>query len=550
MSAHAFEVDRSPLERALVVWLAAVTVLGAAWLWALFAADQDDKAMVAWGGGGASLLVALALAVAAYYAAAARSARERAAALAGEGARLERQIVDLLENTLPTAVRRVREGASPDGALTDLARPGNPALQRMLHTVTHEIAAAERAAATAKALTAALEDELRLIVEETLPAAIQRIRTKRVNADRILFEAPKPANALAAQLLHDAVHGVSMTERINASTLSACASAGARLQAMATSMLAELRELEFRYDEQPVFHDLLALDHRVSQMGRFADGVALLSGGRSGRRWTKPIRMESILRGALGRINDYTRVQLHNTCGAAVAGHAAEGVMHALAELMDNAANFSARNTDVHVYVEEEDAGVVVVLEDSGLGMRSRERDRAQRAVSQPISLDNLPSARIGLTVVGKLAAKHGLRVNYRPSARGGIGVVVMIPRTLITQPREDFLFSGTRSPLSTPPRANPLPQAVPATAPIAAPVPVPGAPADAVPAGGSDGGGGEDDGGFVLPQRKAGETLANSPYPVSGPNFEPVHEAPPPRGDGAARFAAFRQAGRDRDAK
>ncbi len=122
--------------------------------------------------------------------------------------------------------------------------------------------------------------------------------------------------------------------------------------------------MENRHDED-VLGDLLQLDHRTAQAGRLADSIAVLTGGRSGRRWTKPIVMESVLRGAMGRISAYQRVRLHSTSAVAVVGHAAEGVMHALAELMDNAAKFSPPTEEVHVYVEELTTGVMVTIEDA-----------------------------------------------------------------------------------------------------------------------------------------------------------------------------------------
>jgi anti-sigma regulatory factor (Ser/Thr protein kinase) len=138
----------------------------------------------------------------------------------------------------------------------------------------------------------------------------------------------------------------------------------------------------------------------------------------------------------MGRIDAYQRIRVHSASGSAVAGYAAEGVMHALAELMDNATAFSTHGAEVHVYVEEEDVGVVITIEDSGLGMRRRERDRAESLVSGPLDLSTLPGTRLGLAVVGKVADRYGLSVNFRPSSRGGTGVVVMVPRALVTQPR------------------------------------------------------------------------------------------------------------------
>ncbi|WP_157407364.1 sensor histidine kinase [Actinomadura atramentaria] len=515
---------RPPVERALLAWLLTVAVLGGAWLWTLAAAPAAARRVVAWGGGGAALALSVAVAVAVHHAVAARRARVRAATLRGGVALLEEQITAVLEETLPRVAHAVRAGAPAERALADAPRPAHPLLQRLVRTVAADLAAAERAAASARSVAEALEEEMRLVIDETIPVAVKRVRYEKAGADRIMFEEQTPVHPTLYRLVNDALHALSANDRMHSSVMLANASAAARLQAMVTSMLAELREMQFRYDEQAVFGDLLDLDHRACQMGRLADSIALLSGGRTGRRWTKPIRVESILRGAVGRIADYRRVKLHYNDTVAVAGYAAEGVMHALAELMDNATQFSPINTEVHVYAEEEDAGLVITVEDSGLGMRKRERDRAQRMVTKPLGLDTLPGSRLGLAVVGRLVRKHRLRVSFRPSSRGGIGVVVMIPRHLLTQPPQDFYANARPALPSVPP-------------PPHGTGPQPIGPIDPGP----------DPDGFDLPQRRAGHTLATSPYPVSGPNFEPPAEVPRARRDAAARFAAFRQAGRDR---
>jgi anti-sigma regulatory factor (Ser/Thr protein kinase) len=222
--------------------------------------------------------------------------------------------------------------------------------------------------------------------------------------------------------------------------------------------------------------------------------------------------------------------------------------MHALAELLDNATAFSAHGSAVHAYVEEEDAGLVVTIEDSGLGMRRRERDRAEQVVSQPLDLATLPGTRLGLAVVGRVAARYGLNVSFRPSSRGGTGVVVMIPRPLISQPK-GAIGAG---PGWTPPAGGE------------------GARGDTVmPARGdrvsdkpADPGPDEDTGGDAsiedLPVRPRGRTLAEAPQSalstrMAGPQTDtaaipgpagPVDTPIRPASGAGSRFAAFRQAG------
>ncbi|MFD1273084.1 sensor histidine kinase [Streptomyces kaempferi] len=234
------------------------------------------------------------------------------------------------------------------------------------------------------------------------------------------------------------------------------------MQALSTAMLADLRAMEEKHSDEEVLADLLHLDHRTAQAGRLADSVAVLAGARSGRRWARPIVMESILRGAMGRIGGYQRVRLHSSSDAAVAGHAAEGVMHALAELLDNAANFSPPTAEVHVYVEEVPAGVIVSVEDSGLVMGDVQLRRAERAVSgDGTELGGLTGTRLGLAVVGRLARKHGLKVSFRPSARGGTGVLVLIPQDLLSLPSAPAPAAPQAAPATTP-----SPAATPASVP------------------------------------------------------------------------------------
>ncbi|MFG1793028.1 sensor histidine kinase [Nocardia sp. NPDC049149] len=223
--------------------------------------------------------------------------------------------------------------------------------------------------------------------------------------------------------------------------MAAFAVAAGRLQAMTTSMLAELREMEDRHAEPSMLADLFLLDHRTAQAGRLADSLAVLSGGRSGRRWANPISVESILRGAMGRIAGYQRIKLRVVIDVAVAGHAAEGIMHTVAELLDNACNFSPPTTEVQVYTAEIPAGLVITIEDSGLVMSESALRRAELLVSgsdpddSGSTSDPAPviGTRLGLAVVGSLARKHGLTVSFRPSAIGGTAAVLLVPRDLTT---------------------------------------------------------------------------------------------------------------------
>ncbi|MER7701044.1 ATP-binding protein [Streptomyces sp. NPDC096095] len=367
-----------PTALALLITAAATGTLT---LWGVAAAPDAARTPLAWGAGAAAVLLSVCVAVTVHTLGTARSLR---AARAADAQRFTAETSRLVSASAAEAQRFTAETARIKGA----------ASAETARVVADSRAEQERIAAHAAAEQARLT----------------------VTVDRLTARATR-------------------AEAERSAAVAACANAAGRMQALATSMLADLREMEHRHSDESVLGDLLHLDHRTAQAGRLADSIAVLTGARSGRRWAKPIVMESILRGAMGRIGSYQRVRLHSTSDVAIAGHAAEGVMHALAELLDNAANFSPPTAEVHVYVEEVPAGIVITVEDSGLVMSEVQLRRAEKAVSaENQDLTNLSGTRLGLAVVGRLARKHGLTVSFRPSARGGTGALMMLPQDLISR--------------------------------------------------------------------------------------------------------------------
>ncbi|MER6349044.1 sensor histidine kinase [Streptomyces sp. NPDC001595] len=471
MTAQASPGDRPRIRPLLLIALAAAAASALAVGWAVSEAPASARGAVGWVGGVAAVLLCAAVTVAAHGLRSAKETRARLHSVSTETGRL------LGEREALTAKwrqehQRLTESAAHDRAL-------------LLDEFARE---RDRLAQQHQADRNRLEQEVRRLSGQV----------ERAVADR-------------------------------AAAISATANAAARMQALATGTLADLRAMEERHSDEDVLADLLHLDHRTAQAGRLADSIAVLSGARSGRRWARPIGMESILRGAMGRISGYQRIRLHAASSTAVVGHAAEGVMHALAEILDNAANFSPPSAEVHVYVEEVPAGVIVSVEDSGLVMSDIQLRRAEQAVSGGATeLGGLTGTRLGLAVVGRLARKHGLKVSFRPSARGGTGVLVLIPQDILTE-----------APAEPRPVRDASPRPVRAAHPAPAASDAPAAPvherSEAEAPGRAFGG---------LPKRRRGHTLA------AAERTRTTSRADAPRVDAAedlkvraARFGDFRRA-------
>ncbi|GGR77159.1 histidine kinase [Streptomyces humidus] len=399
--------------------------------------------------------------------------------------------------TVPALVSLLRKGAGAKEAQEQVNLPTDTQLLEIVQVfssameqVVQHAASSDSELRRAREELAQVNQEVEQVTRALLPDMVTRLREGN-SADTVLAEWEWPPSSLLRAPVEVFVRDLARSERRGAAAQVASARALSRVQAKTVSMLADLRDMQERHGEE-VFGDLLKLDHSTSQLGLLTDRLALLMGGRSSRAWNKPIVMESILRGAAGRIAAYQRVRLHCSTSAAISGFAAEGVMHLIAELMDNAANFSPPIDEVHVYVDEHSAGLVVTIEDSGLKMADAAMRHAEEAVAGHMTdLASLPGTRLGLAVVGGLATKYGISVNYRPSSRGGTGVVVLLPRQLLAQRRDTApkktsarpavaAAESTRAalPETAPAEGGDAPLSPPASAPTSAAALAPSSPA------------------------------------------------------------------------
>jgi hypothetical protein len=142
--------------------------------------------------------------------------------------------------------------------------------------------------------------------------------------------------------------------------------------------------------------------------------------------------MIDVIRGAVSEVEDYPRVTIMAIEPAAVAGRAVADVIHLLAELIENATSFSPPHTKVRVAGQTVPNGYAIEIEDRGLGMPPEAIAEVNQRLSEPPEFDPANSARLGLFVVAQLGARHGVRVQLRPSPYGGVTAVALLPTALI----------------------------------------------------------------------------------------------------------------------
>ncbi|GIH28816.1 hypothetical protein Aph01nite_71260 [Acrocarpospora phusangensis] len=208
-----------------------------------------------------------------------------------------------------------------------------------------------------------------------------------------------------------------------------------RSQSLLHKQLTQLDTMERREEDPEALEDLFRLDHLTTRMRRHAENLIILSDAVPGRGWRKPVPILDVVRGALAEVEDYGRVNVLPMPSVSLSGAAVADVTHLVAELLENATIFSPPYTKVYVRAEPGRGGVIVEVEDRGLGMNAAEFAAMNERLAGPMEFDLANSDRLGLFVVGRLAHRNDITVTLRPSPYGGTTALVVIPEELIERP-------------------------------------------------------------------------------------------------------------------
>lgn len=307
------------------------------------------------------------------------------------------------------------------------------------------------------------DDETVRLGREIIPEAVFRLRQGEapsevirhlVDGDESFAELPESQR----QMLRNVLDTLDTGEAMRESSQRAFVNIARRVQSIVHQQSAELREMEEFHGRNPeVFDDLLRIDHGTALIGRLADSITVLGGARPGRQWPKPVPLYSVLRGAMSRILEYQRVDLHSIAKIAIRGTSVEPLIHACAELLDNATRYSPPQTRVHVTAVEVQTGIAIEIEDGGVSLSEEARARAERMLAQAqagIDLNDLgETPRLGMAVVGRLSQMYNLQVSLRQSAYGGVRAVLIVPREMISTGPAPGLAHGIGA--SAVPRVN-----------------------------------------------------------------------------------------------
>ena len=205
-----------------------------------------------------------------------------------------------------------------------------------------------------------------------------------------------------------------------------------RSQTLIERQLGIIESLEQTEQDESRLSSLFRLDHLATRMRRNSENLLVLAGHEAPRKWTQPVSLVDVLRAAVSEIEQYERITLNVRSGLVITGRAASDVVHLVAELVENATTYSRKDTQVVVTGQLlASGGVLIEVTDEGLGIPEQELAYANWRLDNPPVIDVAVSRRMGLFVVGRLAARHGIKVRLRRAHSGGLSALIWVPATV-----------------------------------------------------------------------------------------------------------------------
>ncbi len=209
-----------------------------------------------------------------------------------------------------------------------------------------------------------------------------------------------------------------------------------RTQSLVDRQLGEIEDLEARERDPDQLGTLFRIDHLSTRVRRHAESLLVLAGVEEMRRSGTAAPVLEVVRTAVGEVEQYPRVKFGVMPTDLVTTAAVDDIAHLLAELLDNATEFSAPSTPVTVTSQPLlGGGLRLQVADSGIGIPANELVTLNERLREPGDIDVAASRTLGLYVVARLAARHGIVVRLVPGEPSGTVAQVDLPAHLIVSP-------------------------------------------------------------------------------------------------------------------
>jgi signal transduction histidine kinase len=207
-----------------------------------------------------------------------------------------------------------------------------------------------------------------------------------------------------------------------------------RSQSLVERQIRLIENLERSEQDRDRLAYLSRINRIATRMHRNSQNLLVLAGHELSSGWNQPMALVNVIRAAVSEVEEYERVSLHEQPDIAVSGPVVNDAVHLLAELTENATSFSAVDMPVEVSGYLMSSGVVIDITDRGVGMSAKELAYANWRLENPPTGDIDVPKWIGLFVVARLAARHGIKIRLQQAEFGGLTALVWLPAEIIIQ--------------------------------------------------------------------------------------------------------------------
>lgn len=193
-----------------------------------------------------------------------------------------------------------------------------------------------------------------------------------------------------------------------------------RNKSLVDQQLSLIDALERNEEDPGRLDSLFRLDHLATRMRRNGANLLVLAGAQTSRDDSAPVALGALINAAASEVEDYRRVEVSAVPDCSVTGAAAADAVHMLAELLDNALQYSPPTVAVRVRASyTSNGGVLIDIDDAGLGMTDGDLRIANMRLTAGGEVSPESARHMGLFVVGRLARRHDMTVRLLVGADG-----------------------------------------------------------------------------------------------------------------------------------
>ncbi|HEX6969771.1 MAG TPA: nitrate- and nitrite sensing domain-containing protein [Micromonosporaceae bacterium] len=286
------------------------------------------------------------------------------------------------------------------------------------------------------------------VAQHGLPQAVARLRdpdmTTQMSPAQVASQIAEPLPvrskdefgqvAEAFNAVHlEAVRTAAEQAALRASVATMFVNLARRSQILVDRLIGHLDRLERGEEDPDRLAELFKLDHLATRMRRNDENLLVLAGADSTRVQRDPAGLTDVLRAAQSEVEHYTRIEFGTVDqDLKITAHAVNDMVHLIAELLDNATSFSPPESQVVVEARRVGDRAVIYIEDRGIGIGPEQLAELNERLARPPLVDVAVSRMMGLVVVARLAARHGVKVELRQAPERGTIAEVTVPASVL----------------------------------------------------------------------------------------------------------------------